>query len=239
MKTFKTLIMKKSILTFVFILAISLTGFSQLGVNSGYNVNNAANWKINNGTNLVHDFYPNNFSFGIDYWFRLPNRRVEFTPEINFNTTKSNWSYNNDALQFNTTSTNFSFFANTNFYIFDFKGDCDCPTFSKKGPELQKGFFFRISPGVSYFTGRLKTADDEFYGSEFAFSIGAGVGIDFGISDFVTLSPIAMLRYYPEIKWGSIAGVDAGIKEWEYPEESSPLTQIYLGLRLGIRFDYR
>jgi hypothetical protein len=214
--------------------------FAQIGLNVGYNFNDAINWKITNGDNandVIHDFYGNGLSFGLDYWFRLPNQRVEFTPEINYQSNSSNYFY--DPLNFDLNSTMVSFFANTNFYIFDFKGDCNCPTFSKRGPELQKGFFLRISPGITYFNNKLESEVASYQNQSFTFSIGAGAGIDFGVSDLLTITPIAMLRYYPEIEWRDIFTINVGINEWDYPKDKTTLSQIYVGLRIGMRFDYR
>lgn len=228
-------------LGFIFgLFLMTATSFAQIGLNAGYTFNDAAEWKIVNGDNandVIHDFYGNNLSFGIDYWFRLPNHRVEFTPEFNYQQNSSTYVY--DPLNFDLNSSMISFFANTNFYIFDFKGDCNCPTFSKRGPELQKGFFLRLSPGISYFTNKLESEGALFENKNFSFSIGAGAGIDFGVSDLLTITPLAMLRYYPELEWSQISTIDVGIKEWDYPKDLSSLTQIYLGLRLGLRFDYQ
>jgi hypothetical protein len=232
--------MKKNILTLLASFLIIGSSFAQIGINGGYNLNDAANWKIvdkNNSNNVIHDFFENSISFGLDYWFRLPNYRIEFTPELNYQNTKSTYQY--DPLSFEANSTILSFFVNTNIYLFDLEGDCDCPTFSKKGPELQKGFFFRISPGISYFDTQLNYEGIELKSNNFAFSIGAGIGLDLGITDVLTITPIAVYRYYPSVEWAQFSMVDAGIKEWDYPEDESIITQIYLGLRVGLRFDYQ
>lgn len=232
--------MQKIIISLLIVLCSLSTSFAQFGINGGYQFNDAEKWKIVNGGNsndVIHDFYENNMGFGIDYWFRLPNKRIEFTPELNYQNNKGSYQY--DPLEYELSSTTISLFANTNFYVFDFKGDCHCPTFSKKGPELQKGLFFRISPGLSYFSSNIQSAGIETKGETFAFSIGAGAGIDFGISEFLTITPIALFRYYPTLGWKDISTIDIGIKEWSYPEDETSLKQIYLGLRLGFRFDYQ
>ncbi len=232
--------MKKGIFTVLASLLILGSSFAQIGINGGYNLNDAANWKIvenDNSNNIVHDFFENSISFGLDYWFRLPNYRIEFTPELNYQNTKSTYQY--DPLSFEANASILSFFANTNIYLFDLEGDCDCPTFSKKGPELQKGFFFRISPGISYFTTQVAIEGLEAKSQNFAFNIGAGIGLDLGITEFFTITPIAVYRYYPTVEWTQFSTVDAGIKEWDYPKDESSIGQIYLGLRVGLRFDYQ
>ena len=85
----------------------------------------------------------------------------------------------------------------------------------------------------------MESSNGKLESKSFAFNIGAGIGIDFGISDFITVSPIIMFRYYPSVKWEHISTINTGIKEWTYPEDKSSVTQIYGGIRLGVRFDYR
>ena len=218
------------------------TTFAQFGFNVGYNVNNAADWKIT-GTNdqeIIADFHTNSMAFGLDYWFRLKNYRIEFTPEINFSSATAKNTL--DEIDIETTLRTYSFFFNTNFYIFEFKGDCNCPTFSKPGLELEKGVFIRLSPGVALANGQFKTSSKTFINNSLAFSIAAGIGLDLGISDFITLTPIIMYRYYPDVKWEYLSPLStsqAASTEWTYPKESSAISQIYGGIRLGIRFDYR
>lgn len=236
--------LKKTTFSILTLLIFATISFAQIGINTGYNVNNAIDWKVKhfNNNEVIANFYTSGMSYGVDYWFRLKNYRVEFTPEINFSTT----SVENTFLDINLKSTvsTFSFFANTNFYIFEFTGDCNCPTFSKPGLELEKGFFIRLSPGVTYFTGELTRQGTDLItefedNNSLSYNIGVGIGLDLGISDFITITPIITYRYYFKAKWENLPKIGTGIKEWIHPTETTDISQIYAGVRLGIRFDYR
>ncbi|MEM1217192.1 MAG: hypothetical protein AAGJ82_15965, partial [Bacteroidota bacterium] len=127
---------------------------------------------------------------------------------------------------------------NTNFYVLDFEGDCDCPTFSKQGPGLQKGLFLQLSPGWSYFS---QTLNDNLFGVQVtdnisAFNFGLGLGLDLGLSDLVTITPQVGFRYYPSVEWPALGDESPIILPTEIQAESS-LQQLTAGLRLGIRLD--
>lgn len=152
------------------------------------------------------DIFGSGYHIGVDYWFRLKNVRVEFFPELNFaqfsadsdiNSTRANENFKNQLLGFN---------FNTNFYILNFKGDCDCPTFSKQDPITNKGLFVQLSPGLAYtineYTYTDPLADVAFESNKsFAFNIGLGLGLDIGISDLITLTPIVKMQYYFPLEW--------------------------------------
>jgi hypothetical protein len=165
---------------------------------------------------------------GVDYWFRLKNTRIEFLPTLSFGRISGRADSGNDFIAQKIQIA--SFFFNTNFYLFDMAGDCDCPTFSKEGNTLQKGLFFQVSPGVSYFRYGIETVEGEQTSSEIAFGAGAGAGFDLGVSDFLTLTPFAGLRYYPRVDgWaGDIPNVG---------DTGSSLLQTLLGIRVGLRLD--
>lgn len=206
--------------------------FSQVGINGAYRGHNAPEWT--NDVSLVGS----GFSIGIDYWWRLKNQRIEFLPEFNV----GRYRQHNDLNQ-RFAHSFYSLFLNTNFYLFDFKGDCDCPTFSKQGDLLKKGFFVQLSPGLSYVQYKLSfseaTSPDELIeasSEELVFSIGAAVGLDIGVTDLITITPLIGARYFPSLNWDELDMLppvddDALITQ-------SPLWQWSVGARLGLRLDY-
>lgn len=216
-----------------FFLTLNLA--AQFGIKGSYHFSDARQWQmptntITNTESLIGD----GWSIGLDYWFRLKNYRVEFLPELNYSQLSQEVENANWSSQANFTS----FFFNTNFYIFDFKGDCDCPTFSKQGPSLDKGVFLQVSPGLTAAQGEVLFDDDTFKTDDLAFSIGLGLGLDLGLSDLVTISPMVGLRYYPSITWDSIGSADGEAPKL-VAEESSSLTQWSAGIRIGFRLDYQ
>lgn len=164
--------------------------------------------------------------FGVDYWFRLPQKRVEFFPEFSYE------KYNQDFGDFKDEISTLNFYFNTNFYLFDFEGDCDCPTFSKGGDFFEKGFFIQVSPGISYFTSTFGPESEGIEDKNFHFGVGLGAGIDIGISDFLTITPLVKFTWLPS----------ASREELELATESQPgdldtsISQIYGGIRLGFRW---
>ncbi|MEZ5044039.1 MAG: hypothetical protein R2828_29355 [Saprospiraceae bacterium] len=219
---------------FTFGLFFSFSLQAQFGVKGAYHFSDAADWQAFSTENgAAESIIGNGWSVGVDYWFRLKKHRVEFLPELNYSLLQQdfpNLGWSNDA-SFT------SFFFNTNLYIFDLKGDCDCPTFSKQGPTLKKGVFIQLSPGISYAASELTLPSTTLKANTVAFSIGAGIGFDLGLSDLLTLSPMLGLRYYPGIQWDTFAATKAETDNFPVLDNTSSLNQWYAGLRLGIRLD--
>ena len=141
----------KSFLLLLFVLAF-VDVSAQFGVRAKYNMNSFSDWDTfleQAVPGEVDKVFPSNLEFGVDYWFRLKNHRIEFMPEVAMGLkTSSSYSAVGADLSFSY----FAFNFNTQIYAFDLVGDCDCPTFSKQGPSLNKGFFFSLAPGIIYNT---------------------------------------------------------------------------------------
>ncbi len=211
---------------------------AQFGVRAKYNLNSFSDWdafleeNINGETDKI---FPSNIEIGVDYWFRLKNLRIEFMPEVAMGLkTQSNYSAAG-------VETNFSYFAfnmNTQIYAFDLKGDCDCPTFSKQGPSLNKGFFFNIAPGLIYNTKEitLESTDPSFQSNQINLRIGIGAGFDIGVSNLFTITPGIMYNLAPGIAFDELSNVQSGLPTEE--SITSGLNQIQFQLRFGFRPDY-
>lgn len=212
-------------LSLLFLFAVFSTSLqAQFGASSYYNIHRS---RIN--TPLADDsFAPNDFDSGVEvaahYWFRLKNQRIEFQPTVYFAFAETQATDNN----FN----EFGFQFKSNFYLFDFTGDCDCPTFGKQGPALQKGLFIQLSPGYARY------AYAPFFGTDRvmrnSFTLGGGIGLDFGISNFLTMTPFAGVRYgtsnYGDVQLVDVNGRSVGTGQ---PE----LTTVQLGLTATLRLD--
>lgn len=168
----------------------------------------------------------NGWEVGLNYWFRLPTRRVEFMPTVYY--AQSSFTGNRDQ---GFAEAGFQF--KVNIYPFDFGGDCDCPTFGKQGPQLQKGFFFQLSPGYA-----LYMPEDSFveYENKSGFTIGGGIGLDIGLSNLVTITPMAAVRYglspYADVFYTDVNGQPLGI-------DDPSLTTFQAGLQISFRLDHR
>ncbi|WP_238750583.1 hypothetical protein [Neolewinella maritima] len=166
---------------FVSLLVVcSCSLMAQFGATAYYNFNDARllDWPgADLGTDRLR--YDNSVEAALHYWFRLPKRRIEFQPTVYYarQLSGSTPASNELGAQFK-----------TNIYLFDLSTDCNCPTFGKQGPQLQKGFFMQLSPGISshQFTDQDRHT---------AFTVGGGIGVDIGISNLLTLTPIAAVRH--------------------------------------------
>lgn len=230
--------MKRCLFSLLMLALSTVPLFSQFGLNATYRWNQADNWveRDLDGQDRL-ELLADGYALGIDYWFRLKNLRVEFLPELNYGRYEQSFTDGRE-----TTLQALSLFLHTNFYLFDLMNDCDCPTFSKQNDLFKKGFFLQLSPGISYLTQEAQAFNQEaqpftFEDDAVAFSIGAAVGLDLGVSDLLTLTPLAGLRYYPSAEWSNLPEFSSGNPEREIVDSRTSIWQYYAGLRVGLRFD--
>lgn len=212
----------------IFIIAsfIAYSSQAQLGLNFRYGNLNPIPWEEQSN---VDPLFNSNLEFGLDYWLRLKNYRVEFMPELFYSkseTSINTATYNSQA---------FGVAVNTNFYIFDFEGDCDCPTFSKDGNFFSKGFFLSASPSLEYVSRDFED-DSEAMASDKNINIGIsiGAGLDIGILDLITISPYIKYKFIPATKWDGFQQAHNNLD----PDEIIRLSYPQIGLRIGFRPDY-
>ena len=196
--------------------------FGQFGAKASYLSMNAPNWGDYYKGELGENPYPQaGWKFGFDYWFRLKNIRVEFLSEASYG--KHEYLFDQGWVRSNF----YSLALNVNLYPFDLAGDCDCPTWSKDGDFFSKGFFIQASPGLSLLTNKFTKEPISINNDEgFAFFIGAGVGLDIGLSDVFTITPLASISYAPAVEWWDTTG---GIR--------SSIVLTGVGVRLGFTLD--
>ena len=227
--------MKKLALLSIFSF-FSIIAFSQVGLTARYQVQNGLKWlppsSSSNSEAVV--FAENGYSVGVDYWFRLKNYRIEFLPEVNYA-----WFSEQPAGGPDIRYKYLSLFLNTNIYFLDLEGDCDCPTFSKDGSLVSKGLFLQVSPGISAFNTEIKYSESADKIELWSPSIGLALGLDLGVSDILTISPMFGGRFFFNTDRSSLTGysfvTDEGV--YTYAEEQDTLFHWFAGLRLGLRFD--
>lgn len=215
-------------LIFSFLLALFFfqIGNAQLGVTAGYRNFQAEDWFM-----AIAEIHGNEYSnlpgqsIGLDYWFRLKNKRIEFLPQLSYSRFEETFQWG--GLKHRLVALHF----NTNIYLFDLEGDCDCPTWSKEGGFFKKGFFIQLSPGIALFKNdfddiRVLIID----GDGTALELGVGAGIDFGITDFLTVTPIVKFIYAPNANWVTNRGSGIDNLDGSY-------SQLLAGIRLGFRWN--
>ncbi|MEL7119098.1 MAG: hypothetical protein AAFO07_06645 [Bacteroidota bacterium] len=215
-------------------IALNIQLQAQIGFNAKVVGNDAEKWTLSSLANLEgrdNQLLNDGYSFGVDYWIRLESTRIDFLPEFNY----SNFSTTilPDEIELN--STFYSFLVNANIYFLNLEGDCTCPTFYQEGPSLQKGLFLNVSPGLHYFEGKLSDAENELRSNDLTFSIGGGIGFDIGFSEFITVTPIAQIRYFPSVIWEGANEFINSINE-QVEDENTTLLQLSAGIRIGLLF---
>jgi hypothetical protein len=228
--------MQQLLLSLALSCGLAVSAFAQFGVSGSYTLTDYATGYdpayLNSAWN---DERPTDgFRVAIDYWFRLKKPRIEFLPTLSFTRGRTFTLRDGNELNYQ----HGSFFFNTNIYLFDLAGDCGCPTFSKGGPALQKGLFLQLGPGVTLARNQVTAADATAplaAGTQTSthWGIQGGLGLDIGLNELITVSPIVGVRYYPEgpelydLPRVPEAVAPAAPQVWQY----------FGGLRLGLRFD--
>lgn len=218
---------KSLILVINFLLIILINANAQLGINAGYAGLNATEWSDGINENTGEEFSNmTGYQIGVDYRLRIKNVRIEFLPTISYSSFKE--SINTSELK----SRLLGFHLYTLVYLFDLEGDCDCPTWSKSGNIFQKGFFLEIAPGINSFDIEVDNENKINGGSANFIDVGVGVGLDIGLSDYITISPSVRYHLSPETEW-ALERADALT---EYPLFNSFPKQLYAGVRLAFNF---
>lgn len=176
---------------------------AQIGLTLGGINNQAPGWIIidlNNASRI--DLVGSAIYGGIDYEVDLNKFRLAILPEFNAA------FYKKESIGLGTFTTRmYRFQINTHLYFLDFKGDCNCPTFSKKGSPLKKGLFLNISPGISFLQNSISSGSFAEKNQIFSPNIGTGIGYDMGLSKHITLTIFLNGAYYPTLQWRGLTGL--------------------------------
>lgn len=233
--------MKHLILSLLFS-GLSLSAIGQFGLSIKQNFNDLPYWDNRATAALRTDvnMFPSGQEIGLDYWFRLKNARIEFLPQLAYSRSRTNVLNDVFVQGYSLDQGHLNF--NTNIYFLDLKDDCDCPVFSKQGNFLTKGLFLQISPGLVYSFEKINfvpSTSPSVNDNDLSYKIGAAIGIDIGITDFFTITPMAGINYYPSINWENfdLLHYDAVIAGTT-PNKTS-MRQIQFGIRVGFRPDYK
>ena len=242
----------KYLLALIFTLSIFYSN-AQFGISVSYDelqAERAFNQTPNKAT-LVLPI--SNYSIAANYWFRLENKRVEFYPEVSFRNSPNipvsgleESTGSSFASQIRRSAIGLNF--NTAIYLFDFAGDCNCPTFSKDGDFFKKGFFLEFSPGIHYDINQVDgdltilpisniKVDVESRDHRISYKVGIGAGIDIGVTDLFTLTPFFRYDTHFGNQWNLIEAIERGrVIEGDLNIISHEYFRF--GLRLSLRPDY-
>jgi hypothetical protein len=209
----------------------SSESYAQIGLRLHSGNNDFIEWRrLSTEVKNRQNVFANDLGFGIDYHFRMKNKRIEFLPGLSL--LRSHTNLNDGITELNFRAVNL--FFNTRFYILDLNEDCDCPTFSKQGDFFGKGFFVMFTPvlslyEVSFQPDPLETAS----ASGVAYGFAGGMGLDIGISTAITLTPFVNYYYMFNYDWPELQQY---FPQAELQTETRN-QRLELGVRVGYRFD--
>lgn len=232
----------KKIFTLAFsLLCISI--YAQYGVRLHYSKQTLSEYDNFYFSDNKDDLFKASFGLGVDYWFRLKQKRLEFLPELGVSYASQSLSNSSTEAVMEVANVAPYFNFNTRIYPFDFGGDCDCPTFSKDGDLLKKGLYISVSPGLIYNIASISGENALLVGnpldesiSFLSYKLSIGAGIDIGLSDFLTINPYVSYG----MVWASdfskpirekLPTIDPAV------ESSARARQLTLGIRAAFRFD--
>jgi len=209
---------------FVFLSA----GNCQFGVRTSFTSQQFPNWS--NAMYIDEGLLGTGVEAGLNYWFSLKKRRIEFYPELSISRTLGNPPIGLGKAVLTTGMVGIQ----TQVYALDLGSDCDCPTFSKQGPSINKGLFFLFTVAGGKFAGEIEDnrgIEQQVYTADgWVYRAGLGLGLDVGFSDLVTMTPHLSYLYSSGMGWKGLGREDQLVTD--HPR------QLQAGIRVSFRPDY-
>lgn len=212
---------------------VPFTSDGQIGISSGGTLNRAEGWVITDLNNNLKNNLPGNSLFlSLTYEFSIQKYRIAIVPEV------GGALFKNEIADLGTfTNKTYRFQLNTHIYFLDFRGDCDCPTFSKKGSPLKKGLFLNVAPGISYFANTVNPLTSPTTDYFIKPNIGAGLGYDIGLTKNITLTTFTNAYFFPRLTWPGLINLLAVPSTGnKIADGETNLTQIQAGI--GLRYHF-
>lgn len=219
-------------------MVLGLTLQAQIGITAGYTQASVPAWdqQVQQIYGADNQVFRDGTRIGINYWLPLKNIRIEFLPSIEFAAFGSSHP-GGVAVEVGDREYRANLigvFLNTRIYPFNMQGDCTCPTFSKGGDLLEKGLFIMLSPGVERFktdyTIIQEDGNQRMENKEWRPSIGGSVGLDIGLSELITLTPILGVKYSTAIDGDHLMDNET------LGDDQTNWLQLFGGIHVGLRF---
>jgi len=216
-------------------MSINTVIHAQFGVTVRYSMDNFDHWSTVTEAINGEELWTNHIEYAVDYWFKPGKRRAEYSLEGKFlRTSTDQISPGGNQRKYNLSG--FGIGVKGNYYILDFGSDCQCPTFSKEGNLVKKGLFLQLNGGLTYFR-----KEAEFFANpkdnSVGLNVGFGVGLDIGVSDMLTITPVVNYVLYPLVSWDRY-GLQHGILDQTNPNSTTKINMLQLGVRIGLHPDY-
>lgn len=232
----------RSELLLLFLLSLPCIIQAQFGITGSYAVTN--DWWIapkeynNTGNNdkTGWHFIDDGWTTGIDYRIKFKSVRIKFVPELNYSRL-TRFAASRDKNFKNTTSV-FSFYFNTDLYLFDLRGNDYALNNKKTASFLKRGLFIRLSPGISHWRMYDSFLDNIFIDSKiWGLNIAGSLGLDIEITDLLTITPIIGVRTHQKMRV-LLHNISSNSSSPEpIPLYASPVFW-NAGLRVGVQLDH-
>ena len=198
---------------------------AQFGVSTEFR-----SYPVNDFESIVNDnLFDANYGISMDYWFRLKNYRWEMMPTLSASISPDKTTTYLESSDIGLFTGRFQF--KNNFYLLDFKNDCNCPTFSKQNGWFKKSFYLQLAPSYGWNRLSLNPTNAEASTANIhLFELGLGAGFDIGFSDLVTLSPYFNYVITNRFSQDKIQSIEDNAR--------NNLNHFVVGVRLGLRPDY-
>ncbi len=162
----------------------------------------------------------NSIILAVSYEWALENYRVQFHPSLYYGQSTEEIMIAEDA---NLEQAFSGFALPVRFYLLDFEGDCNCPTFSKTSNFFSRGFFFEAAGFYQRINQRLNVPGGDQSFQNYGASI--GLGLDIGLSDHWTFTAFARTG-----QWFTPSVADDKLELLSFEEASTSF--YHLGLSL-------
>ncbi|MFQ5447407.1 MAG: hypothetical protein ACE5FF_10770 [Saprospiraceae bacterium] len=204
---------------------------AQLGITVGTTINSATRWQVvfeNFVTHQHADFLKNSTVATVDYTFYSRSGAWRFQPAAHV--MRSTLTYYPHHFEL----TGAGILGNVTFRAFA----------QRDTPPLPGTLLFQFSPGLDVLSKKMDLPlekDGQFSGEYLRYSntglapsVGLNVLLDFELTGFLTVAPVAGTRYFPGVKWqdfteilseNTLSGTFDRTGWWQY----------FLGLRMGLR----
>jgi hypothetical protein len=214
------------------LLLLPVIGKGQLGGYVGYGMSSAPAWQMELlGVGRAEPPGKGGF-MGLEYELPIAKLRMALvpglqlarlsTPEIVGVHTRSSW---------------YSALLQWRIYPMDIRGDCNCPTFSRKGSIIKKGLWMGAAAGLTAMDNRIMF--DQLQGVRIQRSLSyqavLTAGLDLGLSDHLGVSPFIALTYFPKVSWTALSTLMAPEILATPPSENSKIMMIQLGITTKIQ----
>ncbi|HKK88921.1 MAG TPA: hypothetical protein VJ917_08730 [Saprospiraceae bacterium] len=192
---------------------------AQVALNAWYHVESMEVITLQDGTQLQGPDL-NSLNMAFSYEWALEDYRVQFHPSLYYGQSVSKVEITED-LQIDQVFLGVA--LPVRFYLLDFEGDCNCPTFSKSSNFFSKGFFFEAAGFYQLVKQNLNVSGGEQDLQNFGASI--GLGLDIGLSDHWTVTFHARTG-----QWFKSSVTDENIDLLSFEDASTGFYQIGLSL---------